>query len=63
LVALLEVAVTEKEGRDESTFFCEKDLRQVQVGQARQGVAGDLRESQTQTATRLVCLREDVRTR
>lgn len=43
----------EKEGRDESTFFCKKDLRQVQVGEARQGFARDLRESQAQAAARV----------
>jgi small subunit ribosomal protein S13 len=56
-MANLNVAVREKEGRNESTFFCEKDLRQVQIGQAGRGFAGDLREPKAQTAARLDCRR------
>ena len=62
-MANLNVAVTEKEGRNESTFFCEKDLRQVQVSQARRGFAGDLREPKAQTAARLDCRRGNLWTR
>jgi hypothetical protein len=49
----LNVAVREKEGRDESSFFREKDLCEMQVSEAWQGFAGDLPEPKAQTAARL----------
>jgi hypothetical protein len=42
-----------KEARDESSFFCEENLFEVQVRATWQGFAGDLRKPKAQAASRL----------